>query len=105
MKTRLFVLLMMAAVLLSACGVQSAIKGQWQQGNGEILEFADDGVLKFTSLGVTLTGSYEFVDDDTMQVAMDGLLGFTTLTYDVSIEGDTLTLTTNGISLTYTRIK
>ena len=105
MKIRFFVILVIVAVLLSACGAKSTIKGQWQLGSGDILEFADDGVLRFTSLGVTLTGTYEFIDDDTLQVVMDGLLGFTTLTYDVRIDGDTLTLTTNGIALTYNRIK
>ncbi len=45
MKTRLLSALMIVVVLLTACGVKSAIKGQWQQANGEVLEFADDGVL------------------------------------------------------------
>lgn len=108
MKTRLICVLIVAIVLLTACGTKSAIKGNWQQANsGEIIEFADEGVLRVTNLGITVTGSYEFTDNDTVQIIVPTFLGNSTLTYDVSISGDTLTLTlvANNISSSYTRVK
>ncbi len=105
MKTRLLSALMIVVVLLTACGVKSAIKGQWQQANGEVLEFADDGVLRVTSMGITITGSYEFTDSDTVQISVPGLLGSSTQSFDASISGDTLTLASNGVSIDYTRVK
>ena len=108
MKTRLAYILIIVAILLTACGAKSAIKGKWQQANsGEIIEFADEGVLRVTTLGITVTGSYEFTDSDTVQIIIPTFLGNSTLTYDVSISGDTLTLTliANNLSTSYTRVK
>lgn len=108
MKTRLTFVLIIVAILLTACGAKSAIKGKWQQANGgEIVEFADEGVLRVTTLGITVTGSYEFTDSDTIQMIIPTFLGDSTLLYDVDISGDTLTLTlvANNLSSSYTRVK
>ncbi len=102
MKISLVVLT--AAVLLAACAFnRNALIGSWkEEGSGIILQFTVDGKMIQTSPdapGSSVENGYQFINDETIL-----LIGSqNALTYKV--EGDNLTLSMQGQSLTLSRVK
>ena len=75
MKIKFLVLILLAGLVLGACSSSNKIIGTWEDQYGDQYEFYEDGTAVVTSYGVPITGSYEFIDDDTLKFNFDGLLG------------------------------
>lgn len=83
------------AIALCSCGGTSSIVGVWE-GNGETIEFFDDGTLTFEGMD----GSYSISDGNRLKIQVL----WASYGFDYDISGDTLTLTTDdGSTQTYTR--
>ncbi len=93
MKTKTFLGLLIVLLTLSACGgVQNKIVGTWEDTDGYLFIFEEDGTLIVSVEGSEIAGSYEFIDKDTMELELDTTgLGISLM--DVMIVGDTMTLT------------
>jgi hypothetical protein len=93
MKTKTFLGLLIVLLTLTACGgAQDNIVGTWEDTDGYLFIFEEDGTLTLSGEGVEIDGSYEFIDKDTMELEFDtGGLGLSLM--DVKIVGDTMTLT------------
>jgi hypothetical protein len=105
-KSRVLIACMLVAVLLSACGakVQSAIIGKWERG-GAITEFKNDGtVVVTTNEGSVINGTYKFPDSKTIELDMPAENGGKA-TFDISISGDTLSLSNANGGADFTRVK
>jgi hypothetical protein len=95
-------------LLTTACSAKSSIVGKWEDtvGAGVTFEFFKDGTMTATTSGMALTGDYEFIDKDTIRVDMTGLLGLAGSTvFDVSLSGDSLTLSTSGFIISLQRVE
>jgi hypothetical protein len=67
--TRLLILLVVSALLLSACAVASrnALLGKWDNTTQDLtIEFTMDGHMRQTSQGVTQELGFQFVNDHTI---------------------------------------
>ena len=108
-STRLLCAFIALVLLATACSPQNAIIGKWESAGAGIvntLEFFQDGTVRSTTGTLIVTGTYKFVDDDTIRVDLSGLLGLIgSQLFDVSISGNTLTLESGGTSITYNRVK
>jgi hypothetical protein len=106
-KSRIFIALILGAVLLSACAstkAETAIIGKWDRG-GAVTEFKNDGtVIVTTTDGSVINGTYTFTDSKTLQLSMPAENGGTAA-FTVSITGDTLTLSNDNGSADYTKVK
>jgi hypothetical protein len=109
LKTRYFSSLVILTILLTACGQQNttAIKGKWSSdaGNGTV-EYTDNNVFRVvTPNGESFEGTYSFTDGNTVQVSVPQEWGGT-YSFDVSVSGDTLTVSVpDAGSTTFTRVK
>jgi ABC-type glycerol-3-phosphate transport system substrate-binding protein len=105
MKTKTLLALLVIVLTLTACGgAQNEIVGTWEDADGVLYIFEEDGSLTLAAEGIEVTGTYEFIDKDTMEVELETTgLGITLL--DVEISGDTLTLKENGTSTELTRVE
>ena len=93
MKFKTLLVLLMVGILLTACSTASKVVGDWVATDGTAFSFYKDGTVSIDSLGFTITGTYEFVDKDTMRLELDGLWGIAGASiYDVSVKGSELTL-------------
>lgn len=93
MKRKFWVVLLIVSMLLVACSSDS-IKGKWE-GEGETIEFTND---EFYVDG-ELVCNYH-VDDDTLVLEYEGMEFNVTF----KVDGDTLTVTDEGESMSYERI-
>ncbi|MBC8262559.1 MAG: hypothetical protein H8E47_00345 [Anaerolineales bacterium] len=100
---------LIVVLTVSACGgPQRAIVGKWQQaGGGETIEFYKDGTVTATSIGITVTGSYKFIDDSQIRLDLSGLWGLAgPQIFEVRISGNRLTLKdAYGNTTEYTKVK
>ncbi len=100
-------ILMISAFVLTSCGTKSAIIGKWESTDppGESIEFFSDGTFAQTSsIGITSSGNYSLVDNETMKLDFTGFMGLIgTQIAKVQISGNKLTLTLNSQSFSYTK--
>lgn len=100
MKIKLLVLIILASLVLAACSSSNRIVGAWEDQYGDQYEFYEDGTAVVTSYGVPISGSYEFIDKDTIKFNFDGLLGLGgSSILDVEFSGGDLHLIANGETL------
>lgn len=84
-----------------------ALVGKWQQADGgDIVEFLADGTVTSTSGETTRTGTYKILQGSRVrlewQATADAMLP---VDVDITVSGDTLTLTQMGASTTYKRVR
>src|SRR6266404_1730196 len=109
------VLIIFGCLLLTSCGYQVAlapsIVGKWQSDadSSNTIEFFPDGTLREVALLKTSNGKYVLLDGGRLKMEIDGLLwGTNTATWKYSINGNNLTMTTEGavgLTLNFTRTK
>ena len=100
-------ILVICLLLISACSPNQKLIGKWQSvQSGETLEFFKDGTISITSFGIPMTGSYTILDSSSLRIDISGLFGIGGgQIVEFSVSGDTLTLTANGMSSEYTKVK
>ena len=104
---RIIILSLVASILLSACvSLEKEIVDAWRDPDGIFVEFFKNGTLLITDEeGTNITGTYHFVDKDTIEINFAGALAEETGSQimDVVIEEDTLTLSQGEDALILTR--
>ena len=106
LTSRLLLSLLLLSLLLSACGIARAnIIGQWKDAEtGMVLDFKQDGTLRYDSGGMTIEVDYQFVDDST--IILKGGEGQEDSQMLWKVEGDKLTLTPpEGTAAEFMRVK
>ncbi len=91
---RLLILLVAAALLLSACAVTSrnALLGKWSNSTQDlVVEFTMDGHMRQTSQGVTQEIGFQFVNDNTIVLNAPSSAG-APQPIPFTVSGDKLTL-------------
>jgi hypothetical protein len=54
--------------------IGQVIVGRWKEANGtEVMEFLKDGTVIVTDKGMTMTGSYKFIDDKRIKIELKGI--------------------------------
>lgn len=104
--SRLIFALIILALTLSACGVARAnLIGQWKDAeSGMMLDFKQDGKLRYGSPGMTIEVNYQFVDDST--IILKGGEGQQDTQMVWKVEGDKLTLVpAEGAPAEFMRVK
>jgi len=97
-------LIIICMVFLVSCSASKSIVGSWTDDSGSSFNFYEDGTLTINSGLLSTSGTYTFVDNDTMEVQLDGLLGIAGATvYDVEISKGELRLETDGQILILTK--
>lgn len=103
-KSVVLSLVIICIVLLASCSVSKSIVGSWTDDAGSSFNFYKDGTLTIDSGLLSTSGTYTFIDNDTMKVQLDGLLGIGGATvYDVEISKGELRLNTAGQILILTK--
>ncbi len=92
------------------CGAspRQALYGKWEYVAGDtvhIWEFKEDGTFVMQIDDGTMESTFSFVDDDTFTIAAPDAFGGDDATLDFKVEGDQLTLLSNGNSIIFTRVK
>ena len=104
---RIVILFLIISLLLSACSaLENEIVDAWRDEDGVFVEFFKNGTLLITDeQGTNITGTYQFIDNDTIEINFSGVLADETGSQimDVVIEGDTLTLSQGEDALILTR--
>lgn len=104
----LAVVLILSLLVSCSSNPENAIVDKWSQiGGTETLEFFKDGKVSLVDKGMTMGGSYKFVEKDRINVEFGGLGAFVgPFGANVSINGDELTFTLlYGDVLKYKRAK
>ena len=68
--------IMAVGALLSSCAAkpEDALVGKWKEvGGTETMEFFKDGTVSIVDEGMSMAGSYRFVDKDRVKVELGGL--------------------------------
>ena len=102
--TRIGLLILAAAVLLSSCAFnRDTLIGSWkEEASGLILQFNVDGKVIQSAPdqpGSAIEIGYQFLNDNTISI-----IGTQNI-YVFSVEGDTLTLSDQGQVVVLTRVK
>ncbi|MGD9142705.1 MAG: DUF5640 domain-containing protein [Dehalococcoidia bacterium] len=117
MKTRwilsglLILLLVLAAVTLTACGGASSLVGKWEYAEEEVyMEFFNDGQMEMGDGYTTMICTYEETGDKEITltlVSVNGEVmdGEEDVVLEYSISGDELTLDDGETPITVTRMK
>lgn len=106
LTTRLLFALLILTLALSACGVaRAALIGQWRDADsGMLLDFRQDGKLRYGSPGMIIEVNYQFIDD--ANFILKGGEGQEDTQMGWKVVGDTLTLTpANGTPAEFQRVK
>ncbi len=83
--------------LLVSCSPQNQIEGKWYDEYGIEIEFYNDGTFVISNLGFSLTGDYRFIDDETLLLESDGIIGlFGAQVFTVEISNQELVLRANN---------
>lgn len=98
-KTILLAILCLGLILAS-CGNKTAVIGVWTE-KIATLSFQTDGTVISRFMGLKAEGNYIFLDKDTLRMTFMGK----SIDYLINISGNTMTLISNGIKLTYYKIK
>jgi hypothetical protein len=91
--------------LISCSNTEKAILGKWESG-AESMEFFKDGTVSVVSGGMSLGGTYKFVDDERVKIDLSGfgaLAGPLVLKVKVSRNNLTVTNSKGNVS-TYQRV-
>lgn len=115
LSTRLFSVLAVLVILLTACGgggpnVQEEIIGQWEAYDADldmtmVFDFQEEGKLAISVEGVSLDGTYTWDNDNTITITMSFGGESEEIVGDVAITGDEMTITADGDTETFTRVK
>ena len=103
-------IILLAFVIFSGCDrlTKPSIVGKWKAEAGNTIEFFPDGTLKDTALLNTSDGTYVLLDGNRLKTDIEGVLwGSTVTTWKYSVNGNTLTLSTEGgvgVSIEFTRV-
>lgn len=90
--------LLIVGLLVASCGGSNRIVGEWEDSDGVVYHFYKDGTLTFNSFGLEVSGTYAFVDKDSIKIELDGLLGLAGNTvFDVSFSGNQMTWEGSGV--------
>lgn len=107
MKRIAILILVFGLLLLSAYTVlKNEIVDAWRDEDGIFIEFFKNGTLLITDeQGTNITGTYQFIDKNTIEINFSGALAVETGSQimDVAIEEDTLTLSRGEGALILTR--
>ena len=115
LSTRVLSVFAVLMILLTACGggganLKEEIIGQWETRDEEfdmvmVFDFQPEGDLSVSAEGINLEGTYTWEDDDTIKITM--LFGEDSeeIVGDVKIDGDSLMITADGDTETFTRVK
>jgi hypothetical protein len=102
------IVLLLSAVGCGAATGRAALYGNWNfesSGTTMVWEFKSDGTFILHSDAADIQTKYEFVDDDTITIFAPPDIGGDDMTLDFKIEGDNLSLTSNGVTQVLTRVK
>lgn len=94
--------------LFVSCSLENAIIGKWSEiGGTETLEFFKDGTVVVVEFGMSMVGSYKFIDKDQIKLELGGLgVLVGPMVAKISIKGDEMTLNVPTVGLTkYKRVK
>jgi len=106
MKTKFVIVVLLIGILFTACSASSQIVGKWASEDGIEYEFFKDGTMTINTFGIVASGSYEFIDKDTIKMRLDGLWGIGGATIcDVKVSGKELSLTIAGQMFTLEKVK
>ncbi len=108
-RRKVWIVILVVLLAASACGgPRRSIIGKWDQvGGGETLEFYTDGTVVATGVGMTISGTYTFIDDEHIRIDLSGLWGIAgPQVFRVSISGNRMVLEDSyGSTFEYTRVK
>jgi hypothetical protein len=96
----LVLVIFLAELLLTSCGYKSTIIGVWTE-KIATLTFQSDGTVISRFMGLKAEGNYFFLDKDTLRMTFFGK----SIDYKLNISHGTMYLISNGIILTYIKIK
>lgn len=96
----LVIIIFFTGLLLVGCGIKSAIVGVWTE-KIATLTFQSDGTVISRFMGLGAQGTYVFLDKDTIRITFQG----NSIDYTIKISHNTMYLDSNGITLTYEKIK
>ena len=96
-KWSVLYLALICLLFLSACSSSNSIVGSWEDDSGSLYNFNKDGTLTFETGYISTSGTYSFVDKDTIKIQLEGLLGISVFnTYDVEFQKGEVRLTGSG---------
>jgi len=96
-KRSVLYLVLICLLFLSACSSSNSIVGSWEDDSGSLYNFNKDGTLTFETGYISTSGTYSFVDKDTIKIQLEGLLGISVFnTYDVEFQKGEVRLTGSG---------
>jgi hypothetical protein len=104
----LAVVLTLSILVSCSSKPENAIVGKWSEiGGTETMEFFKDGTVSVVDKGMTMEGSYKFVEKDSIKLELGGLGALVgPIVAKVSIKGDELIFTLpDGDVLKYKRAK
>jgi len=102
----LLVILLTAALALSACGSRNPLVGSWMEPNsGVVMEINNDGEVSMTLNGASITLKYTTEEPDViiLLATADGSIPEQRMTYKVT--EDKLVLMLDGVKTTFFRLK
>lgn len=106
MNKKILLVSLLIIVLLTACSASNRILGKWEDADGSIYEFFKDGTMAINSFGISISGTYEFIESDTMKLNMDGLWGIGGATIaKVKFSGREMIWTIDGQSISFDKVK
>ena len=111
LPTALTVLLSASLAVFSGCDslTTPSLVGKWQADGGNTLEFFPDGTLQDVAALNTSDGTYVVLDGNRLKTEIEGVLWGTNVnTWTYQIDGDVLTLTSEGgvgITMKFKRIR
>ena len=106
MKIKIVLILVLFCMLFGACAPEGKAVGRWVDVDGVYYEFYKDGTVVIESGWLTVSGSYEFIDKDTMKLTLDGILGVAGPSmFDVSFSGSQMSLSAGGQSIVLEKAK
>lgn len=104
--TLLVVIILLFLLVVSCASNEKKIVGEWQatEGGGGVT-FYKDGTVIFTDSIGDISGTYSFVDDDTIKVEMSGILSLGgNLMIDVSFSDGNLVMSLDGTQTEYEKV-
>ena len=114
MKKIMIGLLLVLTVFLAGCSKASSsagsaassishrkMVGKWQVDSSMTLEFFEDGTCEQIYMGTVQSGTYEFLDGDTIYLDIPGSIQYE---MEVSFSGDMVTLSTGAEIIELKRI-
>ena len=110
-RTALPIVLLTVIALLAGCDSLSkpSVVGKWQGEGGNTLEFFPDGTLQDVAALNTSDGTYVVLDGNRLKTEIEGVLWGTNVnTWTYQIDGDVLTLTTEGgvgLTIKFNRVR